>query len=498
MAPARKLIPLLFALACAKATPVVPDPYAYRSPPQVGVAEAIRPDTWDTHLREDLLPYWTMDAARGTPPGNFPTYRDMNGAPASPTTRKPRMLGRQIFTYSIGYLLTGDEALLDLARAGNRWLLDHGRDTARGGWYADLDAAGAPYLDNAKFAQDFAYTAMGPAAYFYVTADAEAEAAVLATRDLLFDPARFWDAPNGRIKDGLDGALGGQEQYMEGGGPRSWQLVAQLDPLTAFLLLVQPMLHDGARREQALGDLRTLALRLHDSFWQDGIFWGATGYIGYYGTRHTDFGHTLKSYWALLQIDKRLPDHPLHDFLALNAKATLTSAYDSPNGRWAKRPRSRTLVDFGADWWAAAEADQLAATLALQDPSWIATVAQTSTSFRHDFVDRTRPAHELVPSVDREGHWAYPWQDGDTAKSNEWKNGFHGTEHALVMSLFGHWATGTPAPLYFAFPADQISALAARATPYTFEGHVARVEDLGALQADPTRHKVRILFDQLH
>jgi hypothetical protein len=79
---------------------------------------------------------------------------------------------------------------------------------------------------------------------------------------------------------------------------------------------VQPVLSDPARRDQALGDLRTLALRLRDSFWKDGIFWGSTGGVGSYGSNHTDFGHILKAYWALLQIDKRLADHPLHDFLA--------------------------------------------------------------------------------------------------------------------------------------------------------------------------------------
>ena len=497
MTSLRALALVLLTLACGKAPPVVPDPYAYREPPHEGVAEALRPPTWDAHLREDLLPYWTMAAAKGTPAGNFPTWRDMNGAPASNTARKPRMLGRQTFTYAMAYALTGDESLLELARAGNRWLLDHARDTNRGGWYADLDAAGAQLQDNAKFAQDFSYTAMGPAAFFYVTGDAESEAAVLATRDLLFDPAKFWDQANGRIKDGLDGALA-QEKYMDQGGPRSWQLVAQLDPVTAFLLLVQPALHDRARRDQVLGDLRTLALRLHDSFWQDGIFWGATGYIGYYHTFHTDFGHTLKAYWALLQIDKRLADHPLHDFLEVNAQATLDSAYDPANGRWAKQPRSRTLVDFGSDWWAAAEADQLAATLAMNGKAEISTVTTTSSNFRADFVDRTRPARELVSSVNRDGSWAYPWQDGDTAKCNEWKSGFHGVEHALVMSLFGHWVTGTPAPLYFAFPADRIAELSGRATPYTFQGHVAKVEDLGPLAAEPSRHKVRITFDQLH
>lgn len=139
------------------------DPYAHTPPPATAPPAGLDAATWTTHLREDLLPYWTMDAAKGAPVGNFPTYRRMDGAERTDKpNRKPRMMGRQVFTYSIGFLLTGDEALLDLARAGNRWLLDHGRDTIRGGWFADLDAQGQPPYLADKLAQDIAYAAMGP------------------------------------------------------------------------------------------------------------------------------------------------------------------------------------------------------------------------------------------------------------------------------------------------------------------------------------------------
>lgn len=489
------LFPLLLALACASTETPAPDPYAYKAPPAGAAPAGLEAATWQTHLQDDLLPYWRMPEAQGTPVGNFPTYRGMDGkVTASRSERRPRMLGRQTYAYSIGYLLTGDEALLDLARAGNRWLLDHARDTARGGWYALLDASGNASGDGDKLAQDMSYVAMGPAAYFFVTGDGEAEAAVLHTRDLLFDPNKLWDAANGRIKDGMNAALTA-EAYMSYAG--SWELVAQLDPVTAFLLLVQPVLSEPARRDQALADLRTLAQLMKISFWQDGFFWGSTGKKGQFQSNHSDFGHMLKAYWALTQIDKRLADRPFADFLAQNAARTLTLAFDEPNGRWAKLPSSATTVKYGSDWWAYAECDQLAATLALRDPLWLGRVATTSQHFRADYVDRTRAARELVSSVSQNGAWVYPWPDADNAKCNEWKNGFHSTEHALVMKLFSHWAEGTAAPLYFAFPAARVEELAARARPYTFQGRVAKVEDLGALSGDPSRHKVRVSFDQL-
>jgi len=471
------------------------EPYGWREPPALTAPASLTPDHWTTHLEEDLLPYWRMDEARGVPAGNFSTFRGMDGAPRGSTDRKPRMLGRQTYTYVIGFMMTGDEALLDLARAGNQWLLEHAQDTARGGWHSDLLESGAKANDAPKFSQDMSYAVMGPAAYFFATRDPAAEAAVLATRDLLFDPAKFWNAEQGRIRDGMDATLS-TEAFM--GSSSSSELVAQLDPVTAFLLLTQPVLTDPARQAQVLADLRTLALGMREDFWQDGLFWGTTGGLGTYGSRHSDFGHILKAYWALLQIDKRLEDHPLRSFLEQHLPPALQRAYDEPRERWAAAPTSATTARYGNDWWSHAESDQLAATVALADPAWIDRVGLTAAHFVEDFVDRTRPVRELVPSIRRDGTWPTVWADADTAKCNQWKNGFHGAEHALVMFLFSHWLANEPAPLYFAFPADQVQALGETARPYTFQGRVTQVEDLGPLTGDPSRHKVRVRFDQLH
>lgn len=491
------LLALLALAACkSSSAPAAPatDPYLYQAPPTSAPPAGLDAPTWLSHETDDLLPYWTMPVAQGTPVGNFPTNRGMDGSLQGASSRKPRMMGRQVFAYSVGFMMTGDESLLDLARAGNQWLIGHAIDTSAGGWYADLDATGNPAGVGYKYSQDMAYDAMGPAAYFFVTADPDAEAAVLKTRDLLFDPKTFWDTANGRIKDGMDATLSFEVNM---GNPGTIDIVSELDPITAFLLLVQPVLSDGARRDQVLADLRTLALRVHASYWQDGIFWGNTGAIGQYGSNHTDFGHILKAYWGLLQVDKRLSDHPLSAFIAQYAPVTLRSAYDAPNGRWAKAPTSPTTVQYGSDWWAYAEADNLTATLALHDPTWIATLGEAAAHFRGDYVDRTRPAREVVSSVSQTGGWVYNWPDTDTSKCNVWKNGFHTAEHALVLYLFSHWLAGTPAPLYFAFPAADVASRAAAARPYTFLGDVATVEDLGPLQNDPTRHKVRVSFDKL-
>ena len=198
------------------------------------------------------MPYWAMSEARGSPEGNFPTWRTMTGALAASTGRKPRMLGRQTFGYAVEYLLTGDPEKLALVRAGSHWILDHARDGTVGGWFADLDANGNASGAGAKLTQDTAYTVMGPAAYFFVTRDPEAEAGVEQTLQLLFDPATYFDANGKRLRDGMNASLTA-EAFLNGNGN---DIVSQLDPITAFMLLVQPVRTQQSDRDRMLDQLR--------------------------------------------------------------------------------------------------------------------------------------------------------------------------------------------------------------------------------------------------
>jgi hypothetical protein len=205
----------------------------------------------------------------------------------------------------------------------------------------------------------------------------------------------------------------------------------------------------------------------------------------------------LKAHWALTQIDKRFPDRPFTNFLLLSTEATLTRAFDSATARWKNRPTSPTTDDYGSDWWAFAEADQLAATLALHTPAWISVVAETSTHWRNEYVDKKNAIREIIPSITATGEPAFNWPSTDTAKCNEWKSSFHSHEHALVLFLLGHYLAGTPAPLYFAFPAAEIEARARASTPYTFQGKVDGWEDLGEIPDSGGLHKVRVSFSEL-
>ena len=196
----------------------------------------------------------------------------------------------------------------------------------------------------------------------------------------------------------------------------------------------------------------------------------------------------------ILQIDKRLPENPFYDFVMDNVYGQVERAYD--RGRWAKRPTSATTVEYGSDWWIYAEEDQTAATLNLIDYRYIGWLQRTGRNWLNDYVD-DREVGELIPSINRNGAPAYSWPDQDTAKCNLWKNGYHSSEHALVMFLLGRNLEGQPAELHFAVPDDMAESFVA--TPYIFSGReVSRTEsgDL-SIGVDELQHVV-VAFDQIY
>lgn len=445
------------------------DAFAYgpRDPVARELPAELRGATWLAHLEDDLLPYWTHPDALGEPEGNFPTQRYMDGTSAPNHARRPRMLGRQTYVYAMAYALSGEPRLLELADAGFRYLLDAVR-APDGSWPEQISSGGTPISRGVKSAQDTAYATMGLAAYYFVTRSAEAETAILATRDLLFDPDRYFDSERRRIHDAMSNDLSEPRDMFNDQGS---ELVAQLDPINAFMLLVQPTLSDADRRQQFLDDMTTLATAMREQFWQDGIYWGVDNQKGSYGARHVDFGHTLKAYWMTLQIDKRLAATPFRRLLDDHIHTWVDRAYDDA-GRWKRRMLGPDRDEAGSDWWIYAEADQLAATLSLIDDRYLSRLEQTTGHWMSDYVD---PEYsEVIPSINPDGSPSSDWPVTDTAKCNVWKNGYHSTEHAMVLYLVGQALAGEEARLYFAVEADAAEDFVAR--PYFFEGReVARI-----------------------
>ncbi len=459
------------------------------------VPEVLTGDRWLRHQREDLMPYWEMRPALGTPVGNFPAFRGLDGeypAPTGETTRGLSTLSRQVYGYSVAFMLTGEERYLDYAKAGIDWIEANAKDPVHGGYYSRLTEDGEPLdaLAN-KDVFNLASLGLGYGMYYNVTRDPEVEAKLLAVRDLVF--GKYYDPVGNRVLDALTYDLSTEVDTNSNGGDITNLIV----PGSALLLPNHEILSDAGRRAQFRDDLRRvtdiLIARHKNSaapsnrWW----FWGRTLRFGTFNAAETDFGHNIKSYELIHNANQVFPDRPWSS-LALDRDRLMIRAWDDPVARWNQRLQSFGVdaVERDSEWWTHAEADQTLAALDLSNGfAQSGQLATSSRSFLDVFVDTKSPARETFTRVTRVA------ADSTLRKSAFGKNMYHVHEHALIMYLHGRAMEGRPARLYYAFPADQ--ALTAVAKPYWFDatGQTRTVGD--ELASLPGRRLVEVEFTGL-
>ncbi|MBC7974178.1 MAG: N-acylglucosamine 2-epimerase, partial [Myxococcales bacterium] len=313
---------LFASLACAGTAPIA-------QPPRIAASALPSLERWRHHVVDEILPFWVTPDALGTPVGNFPTFRCNDGtafhpeAPCPELTELPawiaseigrdytRMKSRQTYLYGVAFHITGDERYLTYARAGVTWLREHAYDRATGSavtYWADGQPGPPP---DQRTTQDLAYAQVGLAFYYYLTRDPE----VLADLHRLerHVMTRYWmPSPAGGLLRWVlaDGDKPGEAARLE--------LVSQLDQINAYLLLVAPLIEDPARARTWRGDLVQLARVVERQFFapEHGMFWGTIHDPAQrtLGSRHTDFGHSMKSLWMLYLAGDATGERALADF----------------------------------------------------------------------------------------------------------------------------------------------------------------------------------------
>lgn len=451
-------------------------PRATPPPPAAALPDG---DAWVAHIRDELAPFWTRPEALGTPVGNFPTFRCDDGTlhdPALPCSelRLPgrwvsgyldreytRMKSRQTYFYGVAFHLTGEARFLELSRAGVEWIranaLDPGTGSAVSWW---KDGVAEPPVGQ-RTAQDLAYAAVGLAFHAYLTRDPGVTADVLRLKRHVF--STYGDPSWGMLRWTREGP--GAEVARK-------ELVATLDQVNAYLLLLATIVP-----EPQAGELRADLVRLCQAmvgrYWSEehGLFRGTlTDPVEpFLGSRHVDFGHTVKALWMIERVGRLCGDEALVRFAVERIPSVLARAYLPSVGCWASGIRRDGSLDAGLTWWIFAELDQAAATLALSDRRYTGYLARTYACWRQRLVDRA--AGEVFAFADPDD------PSRRIGKAHLWKSGYHSAEHALVAYLTAQELKGRPARLHFAFRELPPSAML---HPYFFGGEVERVEESGA------------------
>lgn len=452
-------------------------------------------ERWLEHFSQDLLPFWNRPEAWGEPEGNFPTFRCNDGGrfdPAQPCESLQgapgwiraelgrdyvRMKSRQTYFYGVAYHLNGDPRMLALAKAGVDFIRTRALDPVSGSAvsYWEKGVPGPPVLQ--RTSQDLAYAQLGLAMYYYLTRDEAVLKDILRLKAHIFD--RYWDAEWGMLRWVVEDGGSGDAARKE--------LVAQLDQVNAYLLLLAPVLPEPHRSEWKR-DLLRLAKVMVEKYHspERHLFWGTVHDPKdlRLGSRHTDFGHTAKALWMIERIGLLCGDAKLRAFATGEAKLLLAQAYRSDTGSWGSRLRRDGSVDPNKEWWIYAELDQLAATLGLQDPAQRAPLPATQAWWLKHFVDPI-------------GHEVWGWVDGETGqagggpKIHHWKSGYHSAEHALVGYLTAQSRDGRDSVLHFAL-ADPKAEVPA----YFFTGAV-RGRSSEPLPGFPGRQRVSVRYGRL-
>lgn len=425
-------------------------------------------ETWLCHITQQLAPFYLTDTALGQPLGNFPTFRSNDGGRFDgiehylerdkATWLLPyigrqytRMLSRQIFSYGVFFHVTGEERYLHIARAGVDYLRQHLLDREQGGAYSFITEDGQRGPRPAqRTAQDLAYTISGLAFYYYLTRDPEPLAEVLALQAYIFEYYR----------DTQRNQLVWVRQNTEQDSIEQQELIAHLDQLNAYLLLMLPQL-PKSQQARWRADAKWLADVMIHQFMapQEQRFYGylhrPEGKAK--EARHSDDGHSVKTYWMLYLLGRELADSSLKDLGQKGIKAVLRRAYhvypriqlkqyfgdwpgDAPAAGIWNAHRHKT----GANWWQYAELDQAAQTLLLAgEPTMKHYLIHTYDSWFRAMVDGQ---HGEV--------WSHLNARG-SLKNHLWKNGYHAAEHALIGYIGARVAYAQAVPLYFAVPQAQ-------------------------------------------
>ena len=431
-------------------------------------------ERWLTHFNENLLPFWDTPDALGDPIGNFPSERCDDGSAFNPARPCPEIAfngwlmmeqeyvvsrSRQTYGYGVAFHLTGDPRYLAFAQSGVEYLRENAFDRVNGGTYAYWNGDSGQWEPDYRYRnpQELAYSLLGVSFYYYLTRDTAVLPDILAVKDYIFDT--YYNPDLNALQWML--AEGGDANYLDK------RIVAQLDNLNAYLVLLTPLLPEPEQSEWK-ADLQKLTHILIDEFYsaEENLFFLTVNEprqrdLDYFGT---DFGHTIKSMWMIYFVGLITEDAELVAFAQENGAQVLERAYIEESGAWANGVNPGNRRDDNKDWWIYNELDQFAMTMTLSDPAFARYLEKTTQYYFTYFVD---PAHgEIWSQLDARTNKP---AEGSLPKSWPWKSAYHSFEHALVGYITAQQYYGQPVTLYYAFaeqPAEQ------DIQPYFFRGDI--------------------------
>lgn len=470
------------------------------------VNNALSPHVWKDHLEKDLMKFWNKPDAYDLDGALFPTYRTNKGeklsankeewpeefkaAAADPDTAglvEPeynfvRAHSRQTYAYGIAFHMTGNTNYLELCRKGVLALVD-ALDGNYGMFVKQRKDTGEWDNDRRlRTSQDLAYGITGLGMYYFLTHDVGIMHRIIQIKDYIFSV--YMDDGKGYLT-----WLPKHENNSE------IQIVAQLDQLYAYMLMITPSLPEPYKSVWKK-DMKKIADILITQFYSEKyqFFWGTedTSNNMALGTDHTDFGHSVKTFWVIMKIGEMLGEPFYIDFARPKIDKILKDAYIEETRSWARRFNADGSLDTDKEWWILAELDQAAEILSIHDPSYYHYLNNTQRYWLDKMVDHEYgEIWHMVSAADDKPVLRYP-------KSHNWKTSLHSFEHTLFSYMTAARVKGENFDLYYALPEwERVSHRTV--SPYMFFGNVVSITRDGSVRNMPDGNMLyRISFNGLH
>ena len=466
----------------------------------------IPPETWKDHVVNDLMKFWDKPEITDMNDGLFPTYITNEGKvlPKERTEWPPefkaavkasdtsglidpkniyiRAHSRLTYAFGIAFHMTGNKHYLKICRKGAMALME--AFDGNYGMHVTKEIKSGKFDTDYKLrtSQDLAYGLTGLGMYYFLTHDKTVMYRIIQLKDYIFSV----------YMNDAAGYLTWKPRYLK---DHEVQIVAQLDQLYAYMLMLTPALPEPYR-SQWKQDMKKIIDILITQFYSERyeFFWGidSDSHSMQLGTDHTDFGHSVKTFWVILKVGELLGETFYIQFARKNIDKILKLAYLTENGSWARRFIDDNTLDKDKEWWILAELDQAAEILAIHDPSY------------YDYLNNTH-RYWFEHMVDKKNGEIWHYLDGKTdepilryPKAHNWKTSLHSFEHALFGYMTASKAKGKPFELYYALP-EWEKATSKIIAPYMFAAELINAESMDKLSFMPDGNQInKVTFDSLH
>lgn len=388
-----------------------------------------------------IMEAWTRKAQ--TNDGLFYAELDRQWAPSDTTTVYPGMLARHLFSYSVAYLMRGNDAHLQRAERILDFLITHGWDEKYGGWYNAVTRTGTVVdADKDLFMQIYATT--GLALYYVATRDERARTYLQRSRQFMDEHA--WDEAHGGYVDVLR-RNGSVKKSVKDFSP-------QLAPLSGYLLYLYPATRDSMylHKAERIMELTLTHMQgdrgwIRERFARDWTFLPNDS-----KNSHLNVGHNAEVAWLLLRLHALTGNERYRrKGLALTDKL-LRHAFHEDTGAWLHKLK-RTDPSQHPDetvWWVQAYGNmlQLYAYRTTGEERYLEAFRKGARFWNEAFVDDEYGGTVLKTTLDG------TVTAGDKAVRT--KTSYHALEHALLSSLYlDLWANGDSTSLHYRFQNPQ-------------------------------------------